>query len=131
MSEELIIEEGPQIDFYFSIPSESDMPTILSAFYQQDTETTVDDETGEKTTTNVGDPYLVQYGGDYAIDVVGTIYKPTGGTLTDGDGNSYPETAAVPGWHINIRLVGDNRRADVEALSAYEVTPETPERVWL
>jgi len=109
------------------------MPTALAAFYHQDTETTVDPETGEETVTNVGEPYLVQNTHDYAIDIVGTIHEPTGNTLTDADGNEYPEMAAVDGWHINIRLMGDARRADVEALSAYFVDPEpaTPSRVWL
>jgi len=51
--------------------------------------------------------------------------------LTDPDGNEYPEMAAQPGWHVNIRLIGDVARAQVEALSAYEVNPVTPERVWL
>lgn len=131
MSEELLVEEGPQIDFYIQMPSEADMPTVLADFYKQDTETTVNPDTGEETTTNVGDPYLVQHTHHYAIDVVGTIYKPTGNMLTDADGNEYPEMAAQPGWHVNIRLIGDEVRPQVEALSAYEVNPVTPERVWL
>ena len=33
---------------------------------------------------------------------------------------------------INIRLIGDARREDVEALDAlYGVTPTSPRRVWL
>jgi hypothetical protein len=108
------------------------MPTALSAFYQQDTTTEVDPETGEETVTNVGEPYLVQNTHDYAIDIVGIIHKATGNTLTDDEGNEYPETAPLDGWHVNIRLIGDARRADVEALSDYFVDPEpvTPARVW-
>lgn len=70
---------------------------------------------------------------DYAIDIVGVIYEPTGNTLTDDEGNEYPEMAPLDGWHINIRIIGDARRDDVEALSAYFVDPEpvTPSRVWL
>lgn len=130
MSDE-ILEEGPQIDFYLKLNSEADMPTVLADFYRQDTETTVNPDTGEETTTNVGDPYLVQFTHDYAIDVVGEIYKPTGTMLTDPDGNEYPEMALQPGWHINIRLIGDNVRAQVEAMTDYIVYPATPERVWL
>ena len=123
---------APKTDFYVKLATEADMPTALSAFYHQDTETTVDGETGEETVTNVGDPYLVQNTHDYAMDIVGIIYKATGNTLTDDDGNEYPEMAPLDGWHINIRLIGDNRRADVEALSDYFVDPEpaTPARVW-
>ena len=125
--------QTPKTDFYLKLASEADMPTALSAFYRQDTKTEVDDETGEETVINVGDPYLVSHTADYAIDVVGIIYKPTGNTLTDAEGNEYPEVAPLDGWHINLRLIGDARRADVEALSAYFVDPEpkTPSRVWL
>ena len=130
-----MIEETTPIrnDFFLKLASEADMPTVLSAFYRQDTETTVDDETGEETVVNVGDPYLVQHTADYAIDVVGIIHKPTGVMLTDADGNEYPEMAALDGWHINLRLVGEAKRADAEALSDYVVNPEpmTPSRVWL
>ena len=35
--------------------------TPKTDFYHQDTETTVDGETGEETVVNVGDPYLVAY----------------------------------------------------------------------
>jgi len=121
--------QTPKTDFYLKLSSEADMPTALSAFYRQDTKTEVDDETGEETVINVGDPYLVSHTADYAIDVVGIIYKLTGVILEDDT----PEVASLDGWHINIRLNGDNRRADVEALSAYFVDPEptTPSRVWL
>lgn len=124
--------DAPKADFYIKLASESDMPTALAAFYHQDTETTVDPETGEETTTNVGDPYLVTHTADYAIDVVGTIHEPTGNTLTDDEGFEYPEMVAVDGWHINIRILNDTKRADVEAIDAlYGVTPNSPSRVWL
>jgi len=131
MTEELI--DAPKTDFYLRFSSEADMPTALAAFYKQDYTTVVDPETGEESTQIEGDPYLVQFTPDYAIDVVGVIYKPTGGTVTDPDGNEVPEMAPLDGWHINIRLMGDGRRDDVEALSAYFVDPEpaTPSRVWL
>ena len=132
MIDEPIIE-APKTDFFLKLASEADMPTVLAAFYRQDYTTIVDPETGEESTQIEGDPYLVPYAPDYGIDVVGIIYKPTGNMLTDAEGFEYPETAPVDGWHINIRLAGDNRRADVEALSAYFVDPEpaTPARVWL
>lgn len=120
------------IDYYLKLNSEADMPTVLAAFYYQDTVTETDPETGEETVTNVGDPYLVQNTHDYAMDIVGVIYKATGNMLTGDEGNKYHETAPLDGWHINIRLIGDARRADVEALSDYFVDPEpvTPARVW-
>lgn len=123
------LTEAPKTDFYLKLASEADMPTALSAFYRQETKTEVDDETGEETVINVGDPYLVSHTADYAIDVVGLIWKPTGVILEDDT----PEMAPLDGWHINLRLIGDARRADVEALSEFFVDPEpvTPSRVWL
>ena len=130
MTEEVIVE-APKRDFYLKLTSESEMPTVLSAFYQQDYVTNVDDE-GVETQVADGDPYLVQFTHDYAIDVVGTIHEPTGVTLTDSEGMDYPEMAAVDGWHVNIRLVGDAMRETVEALDeSHGVTPVTPQRVWL
>ena len=125
--------QAPKTDFYLKLASEADQPTVLSEFYRQDYTAEVNPETGEETQVPSGDPYLVAYTSDYGIDVVGTIYKPTGNVVTDPDGNEIPEMAPLDGWHINIRLMGDDRRADVEALSAYFVDPEpaTPSRVWL
>ena len=132
MTEEVIEPEVIKTDFYLRLATEADMPTVLSSFYKQDTKTTVDEETGEETTTNVGDPYLVSNTSDYAIDVVGTLHEATGNTLTDDEGMEYPEMQAMSGWHVNIRLTGDAVRETVEALdTSHGVTPETPIRVWL
>ncbi len=128
-----MLEETPsKTDFYLRLQSEADTPAALSAFYKQDYTVTVDEDTGEEIQTPEGDPYLVMHTPDYAIDVVGVIHKPTGNTLTDDAGFEYEETTPLDGWHINVRLVGDARRADVEALdAAYGVTPKSPSRVWL
>ena len=130
MTEE-VIEDAPKTDFYLRLSAESDMPTVLADFYQQDYVTNVDDE-GVETQVADGDPYLVAHSHDYAIDVVGTLHEPTGNTLTDDEGNEYPEMQAMTGWHVNIRLVGDAKREDVEALdTSHGVTPDAPKRVWL
>jgi hypothetical protein len=136
MTDELMIEYdvvAPKTDFYIKLNSEAEMPTALAAFYKQDYTTIVDPETGEESTQIEGDPYLVSGSADYAIDVVGVIQKPTGVMLTDDEGMEYPEMAALDGWHVNLRLSGDGRRADAEALAAYTVdpSPATPSRVWL
>ena len=119
------------IDYFLKLPTEADTLTALAAFCRQDTKTTVDDETGEETVTNVGEPYLVTATHDYAIDVVGTIYKATGNMLTDPEGNEYPETAPLDGYHLNIRLLGDTMREAVEAIDAeYGVVVNSPSRTW-
>jgi hypothetical protein len=130
MTEEVIIE-APKRDFYLRLSAESDMPTVLSAFYRQDYVTQIDDE-GVETQVADGDPYLVTHSHDYAISVVGTLHEPTGTMLTDEEGNEYPEMQAMTGWHINIRLVGGAVRETVEALDeSHGVNPEQPMRVWL
>ena len=121
----------PRTDFFLRLNSEADMPTVLADFYSQDTTTEVDDETGEETVVNVGDPYLVPYTKDYALDVVGVIHRPTGVILTDADGNEYPEQAPLDGWHVNVRLVTDAMREVVEALDVtHGLVPTTPARLW-
>jgi len=126
------VVEAPKLDFYINLVSEADLPTAFAAFYKQDYVTVVDEETGESTQTPEGEPYLVTHTHDYAIDLVGTIYEPTGTMLTDAEGNEYPEQAPVDGWHVNVRLVGDGRREDVEAIDAtYGVVPNSPSRVFL
>jgi hypothetical protein len=142
MIEEL---EVIKTDFYIRLANEDAMATVLSHFYKQDTETTVDEDTGEENTTNVGDPYLVPNTSDYAMDIVGTLHEPTGATLTDDEGMEYPEMQSMTGWHVNIRIRGgilnkdaedaeapDTLRDIVETLdTSHGVTPETPMRVWL
>jgi hypothetical protein len=119
------------IDYFLKLPTEADTPTALAAFCRQDTETIVDDETGEETVTNVGEPYLVQNTHDYAIDIVGVIYKATGVMLTDPEGNEYPETAPLDGYHVNLRLIGDAFYDTAEAINAeYGVVVNSPARAW-
>ena len=110
-----MIEETEVIktDFYLKLTNEASMPTVLSAFYNEDDE-------------------FVPNTSDYSMDVVGTLHEPTGATLTDEDGMEYPEMQAMTGWHVNIRLVGDAVRETVETLdTSYGVTPDAPQRVWL
>jgi hypothetical protein len=118
-------------DFYIKLNAEADMPTVLSAFYKQDSTTVVDPDTGEEHVQLEGEPYLVATTHDYAIDIVGVIYKATGVMLTDPEGNDYPETAPLDGYHLNIRLLNDTMREAVEAIDAeYGVVVNSPSRVW-
>ena len=62
-----------------------------------------------------------------AIDIIGTIWKPTGVMLTAEDGSEVSETAPIEGFHVNVRTP-----EPVEALEPFRVDPEpiTPVRVW-
>lgn len=119
-------------DFYFSFTDEAEADTALQPFYHQPVTTSVDEETGETVETPDGDPYLVMHSKDHAFDIVGLIHEATGVMLTDDEGMEYPEMAPVPGWHINLRILGDYMRAEAEAIDAeYGVEPATPHRTWL
>ena len=59
------------------------------------------------------------------IDVVGTIYRPTGAVETV-DGMEVPVMAALEGYHVNVRAVGE----DTSALVPFAVVPTVPQRIW-
>ena len=58
------------------------------------------------------------------VDVIGTIYKPTG-KMIQNDMGAYPETAPIDGWHVNVRT-----EEAIPELESYAVTPSAPHRVW-
>jgi hypothetical protein len=59
-----------------------------------------------------------------AIDVIGTIYKPTGEMIQTDEGE-VPEMAPLDGWHVNVR-----HTAEAPELDAYKVAPKSPVRGW-
>ena len=60
------------------------------------------------------------------IDVIGTIYRPTGEVETV-DGMEVPVMAALEGYHVNVRAVDGE---DTSALTSFAVAPSVPMRVW-
>ena len=58
---------------------------------------------------------------EHALDVVGTIYKPTGEIVEE-----VPVMAPLAGFHVNMILMG----AMPAALEAYSVIPSSPSRVF-
>jgi hypothetical protein len=56
------------------------------------------------------------------IDTIGTIYEPQ--EIVDPE--NPPEPVLMEGWHVNVRLVGE----DGSALEPFKVEPEHPRRVW-
>ena len=62
-----------------------------------------------------------------ALDIIGTIYKPTGNMTVDNNGFSFPEYQPVEGFHANIR--GNLTEEQQAALPLIEA-PATPHRVW-
>lgn len=67
----------------------------------------------------------IQASVDHALDVVGTIYQPTGIVITNDEGESYPEMAPLDGFHVNLAIA-----QLPEALAPFVVTPSHPARVF-
>lgn len=91
------------------------MSALIECGWAWDTEyETVTDEDGNITVT---DKVLREKGVDcytetHSLDIIGTIYKETGNTLTsepDIDGNTfeYPEMLPIDGYHANLILHGE------------------------
>jgi hypothetical protein len=59
-----------------------------------------------------------------AVDVIGTIYEPTGEMIQTDEGE-VPEMAPIDGWHVNVR-----HTAEAPELAPYQVFPVTPARMW-
>ena len=56
------------------------------------------------------------------IDTIGTIYE----NQPIPDPENPPEPVPMEGWHVNVRLIGE----DGSALEPFKVEPEHPRRVW-
>ncbi|MFM4963168.1 hypothetical protein ACK330_10985 [Aeromonas taiwanensis] len=97
------------IDLYLKTDSEPELTSALMA-----AGFSVDEESG------------ALYHPDAALDVIGTIYQPTG-EVTLVDGQEVPVMAPVPGYHVNVRTTSDELAAALGALRTY---PVTPVRVW-
>ena len=66
------------------------------------------------------------YHPDAALDVIGTIYQPTGEKVVV-EGVELDVQASIPGYHVNVRTTSETLAASLESFRTY---PETPVRVW-
>jgi hypothetical protein len=62
----------------------------------------------------------------YALDVIGTIWKPTGKMLQTEEGE-VPEMAPLEGYHANLRVVNGE---DSSNLETYKIDVSSPVRHW-
>jgi len=98
-------------DLYLKFTDEAESRTVL--YTQVPTEW---DEEGEPTA------WYEQ--ANYAnIDVIGVIYEPQ--EIVDPE--NPPEPVALEGWHVNVRVVGNE---DASPLEPFAVVPASPRRVW-
>jgi hypothetical protein len=100
-------------DFYLKT---NDLHELWDLLLAQDLAETVTDPEG-------GTQYIAK---GIALDIIGTIFKPTGNMITSGE-LTFPEQLPVEGFHANIR--GDLTSEQQAALPLISA-PATPYRVW-
>jgi hypothetical protein len=98
------------MDLYFRFPTEKDAETVLSNFRNE-----VD---------------WILAGKDYAISVIGIIYKPIDPSLLM-DLENPPTSEALFGYHINMRIWGRMEEDHQKIAPFYRIDPPSnPHRVW-
>ena len=129
----------PQVDWYLKVADRAALITALKG--PSESRDTFDDEgnvSGSETVYPHGIIAQDEDGNDVImatnwvrVDDIGAIYAPTGKTLTDDEGNSYPEMAAVAGYHANLRKLSDKADTLIKHLEdgGHIITaPATPDR---
>lgn len=61
------------------------------------------------------------------FDIIGAIFKPSGKTAVDAEGNKVSVMTSVKGFHVNVRVMPDE---DIAAIEPFAITPTNPVRVW-
>lgn len=129
----------PQVDWYIKVNDRAALITALKG--PSETRDTYDDEgnvSGNETvyphgiiTQDDDDNDVIMATNWVRVDDIGSIHAPTGKTLTDDEGNEYPEMAAVPGYHANLRKLSDKADTLIQHLEdgGHMITaPATPAR---
>jgi hypothetical protein len=129
----------PQVDWYLKVADRAALIAALKG--PSETRDTYDDDgnvTGTETvyphsiiTQDEDDNDVIRATNWVRVDEIGSIYAPTGNTLTDDDGNDYPEMAAVAGYHANLRKLSDKADTLIQHLEDGGDTiipPTTPAR---
>ena len=63
------------------------------------------------------------------IDVIGVIWERTGQTVTLEDNTVGPEFAPIPGFHANVRVLGE-LTSEQQSLLPIIPKPTVPKRFW-
>ena len=129
----------PQVDWYLKVSDRAALITALKG--PGETRDTFDDDgnvSGSETvyphsiiTQDEDENNVIMATSWVRVDDIGVIYEPTGKTLTDDEGNSYPEMAAVAGYHANLRKLSDKADTLIQHLEdgGHTITaPATPAR---
>ena len=124
-------------DYNFKASTELEMYTLLLeadivGFSLDETDTlNVKPEDADETWQATGKK--LYYSKTGALDVIGTIYKPTGKMIstTDDTGTTfeYPEQEPIEGFHANFR--GDLTSEQLQIIETLLIgKPKNPLRVW-
>lgn len=106
-------------DFYLKFASEEEANAVLYTVHPAVYE--VDMETGAPTDKVVSEEYTTP---NYRnIDVLGVLYEKQ--EIVDPE--NPPEPVPLEGWHVNVRVVGDE---DSAPLQPFAVVPTLPRRIW-
>ena len=139
MTDEIEDIQPPQVDWYLKVADRAALITALKG--PSGSRDTYDDD-GNVTGTETVYPHGIitqdEDGNDVImatnwvrVDDIGSIYEATGKTLTDDEGNEYPEMAAVAGYHANLRKLSDKADTLIQHLEdgGHIITPPaTPAR---
>lgn len=139
MTDDLDNTPPPQVDWYLKVADRAALITALKG--PSETRDTFDDDgnvTGQETvyphgiiTQDEDDNDVIRATSWVRVDDIGSIYEATGKTLTDDEGNEYPEMAAVAGYHANLRKLSDKADTLIQHLEdgGHIITPPaTPAR---
>jgi hypothetical protein len=64
--------------------------------------------------------------GQYDLDIIGFISKPSEETALDADGNEVPVMTFIDGYHANIRGITAEQAAQLPTIAK----PSSPVRIW-
>ena len=139
MTDEIEDTPPPQIDWYIKVADRAALIAALKG--PSETQDTFDNEgkvNGQETvyshsiiTQDEDDNDVIMATHWVRVDDIGAIYAPTGKTLTDDEGNEYPEMAAVTGYHANLRKLSDKADTLIQHLEDgghIIAPPATPDR---
>jgi hypothetical protein len=139
MTDEIEDTPPPQTDWYIKVADRAALITALKG--PSETRDTYDDDgnvIGTETvfphsiiTQDDDDNDLIMATAWVRVDDIGAIYEATGKTLSDDEGNEYPEMAAVAGYHANLRKMSDKADTLIQHLEdgGHIITPPaTPDR---
>lgn len=104
-------------DLYLSFPDEASAKAVL---YRIDGAVETNEELGIEASPG---HEVANFANS---DTIGVIYKATGET-TEQDGMAVPVMVAIPGWHVNVRVMPGE---DAATLTPFAVEPKTPTRIW-